>query len=153
MKRNIHELLMFVDLACELGIHQMHFNGLEYKFGVGISNEENSINFLDKNSVNDIFEKVMSYSKSRGIAISLPSLDKPEKKPFCIRPFFGMIIGADGTVYPCCKVYDVTMGNVFDDGVQKIWNSKKYVKWREKMLSESPPLQCINCANYHPYTP
>ncbi len=73
---------------------------------------------------------------------------KGERKNQCQRVLHSAIIICDGSVVPCC--YDLlsenVMGNIFEQSLKKIWNSKKYDNFRKKIFSnrKSIPI-CIHC--------
>ncbi len=66
--------------------------------------------------------------------------------PLCYWPYFSMVIRYDGNVIPCCSFrlgqqytdqHDKkTLGNVFKDGVKKVWDNQKYRQAR--LMSRSP---------------
>lgn len=66
----------------------------------------------------------------------------------CTSILHSAIINCDGSIVPCC--YDIiaenVMGNVFEQSLKKIWNSKKYKKFRKKVFSDrkSVPI-CLHC--------
>ena len=63
------------------------------------------------------------------------------------------VINWDGSVVPCCSVYDekYNFGNIFYEGFQKIWNGSKYgvarklIGHRKKCNEE---VVCMNCFKY-----
>jgi len=65
----------------------------------------------------------------------------------CKLPFENMYIDVDGIVYPCvCRVYpDVFIGNINDDSLLDLWNSKRFNTFRQAMYSNLPPRQCKEC--------
>ena len=61
----------------------------------------------------------------------------------------------DGSVIPCCKAADFPLGNIYKDPFGKIWDSRKYRKFRfnAKHLSKSDPyfsrIGCLkSCDNW-----
>jgi radical SAM protein with 4Fe4S-binding SPASM domain len=61
-----------------------------------------------------------------------------------------MVINANGSVSPCCGVYDEKwdFGNVLTDGVFHVWNNKDYQKARKAVLEEDESdkdLICTHC--------
>lgn len=58
-----------------------------------------------------------------------------EEQNCCAQPFFKMEILPDGNVLPCCEAkIPIILGNVKDDSVVNIWNSKILNEFRLKML-------------------
>jgi len=64
-----------------------------------------------------------------------------------------MVINPDGSVSPCCAVYDQKwdFGNVFEDKVINIWNNEKYTKARaiaDKKTSFDKNIICSFCTQH-----
>lgn len=59
------------------------------------------------------------------------------KKNYCYKPFEDIEIHPDGSVYTCCPYWNSTsLGNVFHDDVDDIWNSPKAVELRKRILNK-----------------
>ncbi len=71
------------------------------------------------------------------------------KKYYCFKPLRRFDIKSDGSVLPCCGLLDdgLIMGNINQQSIIDIWNSKKYRQYR---LSTRIPRheQCLYCATY-----
>ncbi len=52
----------------------------------------------------------------------------------CFSPFEDPSINVDGHIAPCSRLQHISLGNVFDDGFEKAWNSEKMVKFRQEQL-------------------
>jgi radical SAM protein with 4Fe4S-binding SPASM domain len=77
-----------------------------------------------------------------------PAFHNPSSYP-CIRPWLIMSILWDGRVVPCCYDYDAkyVLGNVKDETIWEIWNSKRMRDLRNSLLSNdytNNPL-CAHC--------
>jgi radical SAM protein with 4Fe4S-binding SPASM domain len=64
----------------------------------------------------------------------------PDIYAICRYPFDLMSINSDGSVFPCCHIgaiYDETalIGNIFEEDVPAIWNSKKFRACREYLYN------------------
>lgn len=57
-----------------------------------------------------------------------------EKHNICFTPFEDPTINVDGEIVPCSRLQHLGLGNVFDNGFEKVWNGKKMVKFREEQL-------------------
>lgn len=63
----------------------------------------------------------------------------PVLHPNCIQPFQMVVVNWDGSVLPCCQLFeDEELGNLTKDWIQNIWNSDGARKAR-KFLSEFGP--------------
>ncbi len=66
----------------------------------------------------------------------------------CPKPWDEVYISTTGDVVPCCAIADprvVSMGNIFEQSFKAIWNSRKYLEFREALLSNSIPRCCYAC--------
>ncbi len=73
----------------------------------------------------------------------------PQKvKPTCSWPFTSAFITGDGYVTPCCRRPNpdvINFGNINDTSFEKIWNSEKYVAFRENMKEGKTNPICDGC--------
>jgi|GEM_PF-1200968 len=66
----------------------------------------------------------------------------------CFDPWERFMVRADGEVFPCCRSQSFpgfTLGNVFDEGFQEIWNGEGYRHLRQTVNSATPPEVCAVC--------
>lgn len=66
---------------------------------------------------------------------------------FCWYPFYSLNIWANGDVTPCCSLYDrdFVVGNVHDQGLKEMWDSKKMVAIREQLVTKKFRPTCQKC--------
>ena len=59
----------------------------------------------------------------------------------CWELFNSIEITDDGSVYVCCeqRVYKISLGNIFKDKFEDIWNCEKLIKMREAALKGEYP--------------
>jgi radical SAM protein with 4Fe4S-binding SPASM domain len=98
-----------------------------------IANEKNLFKLLpkDKNFVINPYEE--NYAKNK----------------FCVRPWFHSVVNWDGSVVPCCydHKFRFVFGNAFKDGFGKVWNSKKYVDFRRRVIEDTNSIDiCRHCS-------
>ena len=80
-------------------------------------------------------------------------IDKKRKHNQCTFPWYALVIFADGTVTTCPQDFfgNLALGNIFDDDLQTIWNSKKMHDLRKlhvkRNIEEGHP--CYNCDRIH----
>jgi radical SAM protein with 4Fe4S-binding SPASM domain len=72
-------------------------------------------------------------------------LDKRER---CSFPWIYTEINAKGDVSPCHTFYDLTHGNVYEQGILDIWNGPQYNKYRSYMRKNLFPI-CTACSRYY----
>jgi len=66
---------------------------------------------------------------------------------FCGMAWNYPVITWDGELYPCCVAYDaLSMGNVFEGGFKKAWNSERFVSFRKKLTEDKHSIYpCRDC--------
>ena len=73
----------------------------------------------------------------------------PYSKVACIRPWVSTYISIDGCVYLCCGLSvnsKQSIGNVFKDNFEEIWNAKKTINQRKNIKSGKKSLKgCATC--------
>lgn len=80
-------------------------------------------------------------------------MTRKQKKRFCNYLWTTAVINWDGSVVPCCSVYDekYDFGNIFAEDFARIWNGPKYrasrAMIRQKKKSKIDTV-CINCLKY-----
>lgn len=68
----------------------------------------------------------------------------------CKLPWFSPNVTAEGFVTPCCTISNpsiLNMGNIFEIPFERIWNSEKFVSFREGFYKKQPK-ECIGCQSY-----
>ncbi len=85
-----------------------------------------------------------------GESIHMQRTDNPWS--LCRRPWSLMYITANGRVLPCCispfsmRGYsNFTLGDATQNTLREIWNGPEYQRFREGLLTSSPPPSCANC--------
>lgn len=114
MKHNEHEVEKIKKLAKNIGVDKLSLK---------------SVWFLDKrlrDKYKDLIPKNKIYQR------------RLKQSGYCIRPWYHMTIQWNGDVAPCC--YDancqINLGNVFDVGVEAVWNGKKFKNLRKIMKKQ-----------------
>jgi pyrroloquinoline quinone biosynthesis protein E len=70
-----------------------------------------------------------------------------ESKKYCFKPLDTLMIVANGDVIPCCTLenkYTTTIGNIYEQSLGEIWNSKKLSKFRDVRNKF-----CVLCPSSH----
>ena len=143
--KNLHEVLALVSLAKEVGVDGIAFSDVSYWVG-----KESAENYAirktkDKKEIKDIFREAKELGKELNIDVRLPPLELPSNKIVCYQPWYLLPITTKGDVRPCCGVHNIFMGNIFEQSLEGIWNSKEFVEWRRRMNTKNPPEACIKC--------
>jgi radical SAM protein with 4Fe4S-binding SPASM domain len=78
--------------------------------------------------------------------IIFKSIKKEDEKLFFCEPLYKRVyISSEGDVAPCCIPGRPSMGNIFNQNLNKIWNGNNYRMFRKQFQSKSPPACCNNC--------
>ena len=65
---------------------------------------------------------------------------------FCMIPWIHMHAFPDGRAYPCCMgEYDMPIGNLKEQTMREVWNSKGMREMRTNMLNGKPSKECGRC--------
>lgn len=157
---NIDQVEALVELSAGLEIHHINFRAL------GLVGIEDRDEMLMGRSSKDEFVKLLTRASKRsetlGVATNLKTLlenfdfywnrytkTAPPKVMGCLYLWLQLFVSAEGEVAPCCALFmdeGVSMGNVFENGFDTVWNGKKFKEFRRQMKAgESPYKSCKVC--------
>lgn len=159
---NIHEMRPVIDLAVDLGLCRVNFRPLNL---VGIEErEEELLEGMTKEQYRDELKATHEYAKKHGMATNLEEVISllpfyeeryteefnPEgRSPDCIYPWVQVYVSVDGFVTPCCALQmdeRVTLGNMFEEGFDAVWNGKAYRKMRKDIVKRQVEYKsCVTC--------
>jgi len=166
LRRNIEELPALVDLAAELGAELI----VVIDFATGAAPPDVAAEHLSRypELANRMFDEAAECARRHGIVLQLPpkyppaaapgeaaSADRiramnrllPERHRFpqrCPDPWMAAYITAGGLVYPCCGSRRA-MGDLNRQAFAEIWNGPRYRRFRRRIRSFLPPLECRRC--------
>lgn len=114
MKHNEHQIDDFKKLSKSLDVDQMELNNIQINPNTAKSWLPNNPEF-----------RYASYEQSGTV------------EP-CHWPWSGFVVNWNGDVAPCCIVddSDSDFGNIFNDGLEKIWNNEYYISARSEFSNE-----------------
>ena len=148
MKQNEHEIEMAKNIAEDMGV--------EITFSIMRTNLKDDI--LGK--VEDNILKDEQWIPENPEFNPYDVKKKTRKNPitFCKRPWMETFINWNGDVFPCgCVVTEekYSMGNVFEQEFEDIWNGERYVSARKELLDQPNELEtiCHICKKNGYYTP
>ncbi|PIQ96949.1 MAG: radical SAM protein [Nitrospinae bacterium CG11_big_fil_rev_8_21_14_0_20_56_8] len=148
MKPNEHEMEMARQKAAEIGV--------EISFSIMRTNLKDDI--IGK--VEDNIEKDAKWIPESPQYNPYNLENKTRKNPitFCKRPWQETFINWNGDVFPCgCVVTEkqYSMGNIFDQSFEEVWNGDKYVAARKEILGQPNGIKtiCHICKANGYYTP
>jgi radical SAM protein with 4Fe4S-binding SPASM domain len=156
-KENYKEIEDVVKLANNLKIDHLTFKSV-----YSVSKDSNMFDFVSKEELNKYVSKAKKTAKELGVNVLTWPISKkpkkPSKKSHCSMPWINPYIAFNGDVFPCCFILQEVdgrykdeniMGNVFKEDFKKIWNSEKYVSFRKRIKTNTPPHSCKYCPNYY----
>ncbi len=69
-----------------------------------------------------------------------------DKKNFCISPWVHLHTWPNDQVYPCCMTpMEYPIGNLKENTIKELWNSKKIKDLRVEFLNDQRPKSCHRC--------
>lgn len=142
---NLEELPRFIELAHEIGVDRVGFNDLipsPEMEGISTKNLETaSENEMQR--VEEIFEETRRLADELDVGLKLPT---DEDQNPCTEPWHMLTVTTKGKVRPCCTgPWGTFVGDLNEDGIDKIWRGETFVQWREQMLSDNPQQACVDC--------
>ena len=106
---------------------------------------------LTKDEINTFSDKLEKWKKSVKLQIVTESFGKSSNNlGQCKLPWFSPNVTAEGFITPCCTISNpsiLSMGNIFETPFEQIWNSDKFVSFREGFYKKQPKA-CIGCQSY-----
>lgn len=163
MRSNLLELPAFVAMAAQWGVDAVNVQHLCHDFAEStlparylpmreFVDAQTLLN-EDPQRIASAFEQATSAAQRHGLRLRLPDMArKTERKPGCSWPWKGAYFSYSGEAMPCCMVSTpdrISMGNALSEGVEPLWNGKKYHEFREALQSSTPPEICRSCAVYN----
>ena len=124
MKQNEHQHEEFLKLKERFKVDQLKIGNIQY-------NPNLITEYLPKN------KKYIYKSYENGEADTNSSTVSEQKR--CNWPWSGFVVNYSGDISACCIIDDPhsDFGNVFKDGVKKIWNNDYYVSARAEFVDRN----------------
>lgn len=146
MRRNIEELPRYIDLAHRVGAQEVQVNYLLVtRPGTGL--EKEAMCFYP-----ELYDRMVLESKMKAARLGInlmhqrlfsEGLKQAEFGP-CYRPWEHLNVNQTGNASICCGGCG-SMGNMFEQGFPRLWNSLKLREFRARVNSDDPPTACRNC--------
>ena len=165
MKENLAELPDVARIVARVGADEFYVQRLVY-FEAGLATEEQSVyRDLGAREIGLLAEAEticrvagVGFGASGGGApgASLAGDAEEQERPWlaCHRPWYLAYVTAHGDVLPCCfapfitnDLAPVTLGNVFRDGLETVWNGAPYREFRRRFQTDSPCSICAGCGS------
>ncbi|MBU0662021.1 SPASM domain-containing protein, partial [Candidatus Micrarchaeota archaeon] len=139
MKHNEHEVPELERVKKELGIDELVVGAVRCDLG-------NEIFVTDREKVDSMAQWLPS--DDRNSRYDYEKKERRVQKEFCPFLWFVTVVNWDGSVSPCCAIYEkkYDFGNAFTGNLKEIWNNEKYIASRD-MVARRPAKQSTVCAN------
>ncbi|TVM04137.1 MAG: hypothetical protein CV087_01705 [Candidatus Brocadia sp. WS118] len=146
-KDNRKELHHFPAFARELGFKRVAIILDVHGWGndqLTDKNTQKKVAYLGEEDV----EKLLENARDLGINVTFWDIsDKYSQTNLCPWPFERAYISSDKKVVPCCMIANPDTFNfgILDNTFEDIWNSQRYVQFRQAHLSGKVPGVCKYC--------
>ena len=162
MVENLPELPGLVELAARVGVPEVYLQRLVF-WGEGLAVEEQSIYRHHRDEAEAIIAAAERRARELGVRLAGAGgvapresiVERPdEREPWraCSRPLRLIYVTAQGNALPCCiapftdaPYESIMLGNVLDEGVERVWNGERYQQFRARLQSSQPHAACRNC--------
>jgi radical SAM protein with 4Fe4S-binding SPASM domain len=167
MRFNYRDLPAVVQRAADWGIPRVRAQNLSHDFSdasrdtyEAISQfvEEQSVVSLPQSDVEAVLREANLVAKRTGVDLRLPSMHAGVASASvdgvsvpCAWPWRSSYVGWQGNVQPCCMVMGsdrATLGNAGETSFAQLWSGDEYRRFREQLLSDTPPAICRGCSEY-----
>lgn len=151
-KENVKELVPMVKLVRNLHINHINIVSLQNWISVESKHQDRRKEILqrtikeDRNVEYDLKE---ARKLAKSFNIYLDFSDSNNQKGRCFWYKKGLYISWNGYVTPCCirpNYEEFNFGNVFKRKISDIWNSPKYVNFRQQLNVGEVPAVCKGCS-------
>jgi len=147
MRRNIGELMDYVDLARRVGARVIQVNYLLVtKENSGLDQEAMCFHPL-------MYDKVVSMARQKAAGMGIILNHQPLFTTYqsnhtiepCYRPWSHLNVSSTGSIQVCCGGSPV-VGNMFDSDFFNLWNNEHFQQFRSTVNGSHPPAACKVCS-------
>src|SRR6056297_829781 len=139
MKDNLNDLMDIAEFAKENKVDRLRLTRLDIRFHdfdhPDLKSEKKAIKKLEKKLKNSsVGLDFVPHTAFSGWQKILYKLVKPFLHRFghyCLRTFNDVYINVNGQVTPCCGLPKLVIGNLVEQDLKDIWQSKKFQKFRK----------------------
>lgn len=168
MRQNLHELPELVRMAHRWQMESMFVQHLCHDFGESSLPahyrpmrdfvQEQTLLEEDPHRVAHYFGLAREVAEKLGVDLRLPRTQPRVHPPGtpgrkrCSWPWTGAYVSYQGYAMPCCMVSTpdrINFGNMGEQGVAAVWDSREFAQFREQLASDDPPEICRSCAIYN----
>ncbi len=167
MRQNLHELPAIVRLAHQWQFESIFVQHLCHDFGESSLPahyrpmrdyvDAQTLLHEDPARIEHFFSEARTVARELGIELRLPRT-RPRVHPTgtpgperCDWPWRGAYVSYQGLAMPCCMVATpdrINFGSMAERGVEAVWNSPAFERFRAQLSSDEPPEVCRSCSVY-----
>lgn len=150
---NYTECEAIVNLAKRLGVPKVVFQTFITDWGKDNMKEKIAEKTVNESTYTHYISKATALGQTKGVHVDHYLGNKFTAKKPCQWPWSSMMIDASGDVIPCCVLADsdtINFGNIFEQKIEKIWNSEEYKGFRKSHSSGDIPEPCKACYRQEP---
>ena len=146
MRRNIEELVEYVDLAHRVGAQCIQVNYLL------VTKPDTGLDLEAMCFHPDLYDGMVLAAKAKAAKMGITlnhqrlfrdGLKEADSGP-CYRPWEHLNVSQGGQATICCGGCG-NLGNMFGQGFPQLWNSERLAEFRARVNSDSPPAPCRVC--------
>ena len=164
MRQNLNELAAIVRLVSAEGVSDMFVQYLCHDFEESSLPDgyrpmrdfihDQTLDGFRREAITAAFAHAREAARETGVRLRLPLLERNTHKraaPRCDWPWRGAYVSYRGEAMPCCMVSTpdrINFGNMLERGVEPVWNSPAYERFREQLAADEPAPICRSCSLY-----
>jgi len=154
---NSDEIFKVMDIARELEANRVIVSNIIPQ----VETNKDSILYTryENSEIKNLFQKIMLHGMHRGIKVSLPNCELKTMRNCSFVEDSCAFICSSGDVSPCYRfsheyteyvfgrekqINKFIFGNLEKDSLKDIWNSERYIEFRERILNNGYP-SCLDC--------
>lgn len=137
---NFDQAEKIVRLASEIGLDSVNFTDLTLH-GYGLATQNHDIRHKK-----DIESRLETLEILK-VKTAIPVYYLVEKRASCNLPWVQIFVQADGEVFPCTDTLGYSLGNLFEQTLDEVWNGKAMREFRKDFYS-NPTKECKKCVMY-----
>ncbi|MCK4787470.1 MAG: SPASM domain-containing protein, partial [Desulfobacteraceae bacterium] len=131
---NKNQVKDVIRLLAEKGVRSLGLQVVLFDFDRNVEIGKSKINgkWVRQDLSKSAYSSLKIYAKRCGINLNI-SDRLYDRTHICPWPWMGVFVDTSGNVVPCCRIgdaYVLSMGNLNDVGIEDIWNSAEYKKFR-----------------------
>tara|TARA_Y100000590_G_C15600658_1_gene969898 strand:- start:17 stop:1069 length:1053 start_codon:yes stop_codon:yes gene_type:complete len=153
-KKNFNEIEKIFKLCKEIGFDKLTYQLYLTDWGKEEWKVKNNLSQIDNENkeVHNILEKVYNDSKNCATKVEIFQENLLSYQKQCSWPWSSTYLSKTGDIVPCCIIGDEkveSFGNINYQSFNEIWNSEKYLKFRDNIKKNEIPEYCKNCYREH----